>query len=151
MYSIEPIERGEQFRYTKGDLCLVLERTYCKGHRIFTQSIANLEPEHPLTFDERAAIVRDLCEFFEVKRNKTIFVVWETDPHRAELQALLGALQEEGHLIAIELDSTAKRQAAQDRQNLEFLRDGWSVTIEGRKFTSVESYENWMRDREEEL
>ena len=146
-YSIEFIERGEQFRYTGRGLSLVLERTYCRGHRIFTQSIAAGAGEPPLSFAERSQVLRDLCEFFETCRNETVFVIWDTDPHRRELETLLAKLQADGELISIERDNDKNRQAAFDRQNLELLRDGWKVTLEGREFRTAAAYEEWMKIR----
>ena len=66
-YEIEIIGRGEEMLYTDGDIELLLDRTYCDGHRLFCDSTIGVRGGPVLPFRKRRQIIENLCDYFDTK------------------------------------------------------------------------------------
>jgi hypothetical protein len=145
-YEIEIIGRGEEVRYSDGDIELSLERTYGDGHRLFCNSIIRVRGEPVLPFIKRRQIIENLCDYFDTKNEPSIFVLDEADKDRQALERLFKDLISQGHKLSVEYDSAAKREKAKDDMYISVLKAGKKLSINGVDINSVEDYWRWKRD-----
>lgn len=145
-YEIEIMGRGEEMLYRDGDIELLLERTYCDGHRLFCDSTSGVRGGPVLPFIQRRRIIENLCDFFDTKNKPTIFVLDEADKDRQALEQLFKDLASLGNKLSVEYDSAAKREKARDDMYIGVLKAGKKISIHGVEISSVEDYWRWKQD-----
>jgi hypothetical protein len=145
-YEIEIMGRGEEMVYRDGDIELLLERTYCDGHRLFCDSTSGVRSGLVLPFGKRRQIIENLCDFFDTKNKPSIFVVDEADKDRHALEQLFKDLVSQGNKLSVEYDSAAKREKARDDMYIGVLKAGKKISINGVEISSVEDYWRWKQD-----
>jgi hypothetical protein len=145
-YEIEIMGRGEEMLYRDGDIELLLERTYCDGHRLFCDSTSGVRGGLVLPFGKRRQIIENLCDFFDTKNKPSIFVVDEADKDRHALEQLFKDLVSQGNKLSVEYDSAAKREKARDDMYIGVLKAGKKISINGVEIRSVEDYWRWKQD-----
>ncbi|MGD8814661.1 MAG: hypothetical protein PVI78_09320 [Anaerolineales bacterium] len=145
-YEIEIIGRGEEMLYSDGDIELMLERTYCDGHRLFCDSTRGVRGGPALPFEKRRQILENLCDYFDTKNEPSIFVLDEADKDRQALEQLFQDLISQGNKLSVEYDSAAKREKAKDDMFIGILEAGKKLSIHGVEISSVEDYWRWKND-----
>jgi hypothetical protein len=145
-YEIEIMGRGEEMLYRDGDIELLLERTYCDGHRLFCDSTSGVRGGLVLPFGKRRQIIENLCDFFDTKNKPSIFVVDEADKDRHALEQLFKDLVSQGNKLSVEYDSAAKQEKARDDMYIGVLKAGKKISINGVEIRSVEDYWRWKQD-----
>lgn len=148
-YRIKIIGRGEEVLYSDNDLELSLERTYCNGHRLYCNNTAGEYGGPSLPFNKRLEIIENLCEYFDTKTERSIFVLDEADKDKEELIRLFSDLLSKGHKITVEYDSAKKREQAQDEMYIGTLKAGKKLSINGKDIESVEAYWRWKHDAQQ--
>jgi hypothetical protein len=138
-YHVKILNRGEQINYSDADITLDLEITYIDGNRIYCS-----ETEHDETklikFKKRASIIKNLCDYFDSMRSPIILVIEETDKDRLALENYFAQLILKGYRITVEYDSPERRAESYKVMQLELLKAGKSLTINGIKFDNAEQY-----------
>ena len=132
--------------YSDGDIELLLERTYCDGHRVFCDSTLGVRGGPVLPFEKRRQIIENLCDYFEMKNNPSIFVLDQADKDRQALERLFKNLISQGNKLSVEYDSAAKREKARDDMYISTLKAGKKISINGVEISSVEDYWRWKHD-----
>ena len=145
-YEIEIMGRGEVILYRDGDMELMLDRTYCDGHRLFCDSTSGVRGGPVLPFIKRSQIIENLCDYFDTKNKPSIFVLDEADKDRQALERLFMDLISQGNKLSVEYDSAAKREKARDDMYIGVLKAGKKISIHGVEISSVEDYWRWKQD-----
>ena len=146
-YTIEALDRRERLRYRRGDLVLDIARTWARGERLFTQAIQAPPGQPPLPLAVREQVMRDLCDAFSSRPRELRFVIEKGDADRAGLEAAVARMAAEGARVRAVLDSPARRRAAEDREIVSALKQGWRVTVDGIRFGSPEAFRAWRKGR----
>ena len=145
-YKIEIIARGEEMIYTDGDLEIILDRTYCDGHRLFCESTTGVHNGLVLPFRKRKQIIENLCDYFDTMNKPSIFVLDEADKDRQALERLFKDLISQGNKLYVEYDSAAYREKSKDDMFIGILEAGKKLSIHGVEINSVEDYWRWKRN-----
>ena len=145
-YEIEIIGRGEEMLYRDGDIELLLERTYCDGHRLFFDSTSGVRGGPVLPFIQRRRIIENLCDFFDTKNKPTIFVLDEADKDRKALEQLFKDLVSLGNSFLWNSTAPLNSEKAIDDMYIGVLKAGKKISIHGVEISSVEDYWRWKQD-----
>ncbi len=145
-YSLQIYNRGEEMTYSDVDIELELERTYCRGNRLFCDNTQADSQENPIPLKKRIEIIDNLCDFFESKKSKSIFVLHEADKDQSNIEMYISSLIQKGHKLVIEKDSAKKQQKRLDDMYIGILKAGKVLNIKGVEINSVDEYWKWKEN-----
>lgn len=142
-YEIKLTDRGEGILYSDGEIVILMDRTYCDGHRLYCDSIGSLRRGPVLPFSKRKQIIQNLCDYFATKKEPTIFVLDEADKDLQSLESLFEDLSSRGHKLFVEYDNGNKREKYKDDMYISILKAGKKLSINGVDINSIEEYWQW--------
>jgi hypothetical protein len=141
--------RGEGIEYTLHGRTVSIEFTWCKGDRIYTDSIKKWDKnDETISAADKALILKDTIAFMRKSKlwipwGKPIAVINRDDPDRDLWEGVCDA--ERKSLKRVEYTSDEEKTAFAREMYLKVLKAGKKLVINGREMRTEQEVDEFLR------